>query len=144
VAAEFADARPEARIDVVDDDEAWVSADRGLRYAVEHAVADAIEHNGRPDPEVTLRARSRAATAAAASRAVVEVADDGPTIPDVEVAAVATDEQVSETCHGTGVDMFVMKWCAESLGGSLAIRDNEPRGNVVGFTIPLLEATAEE
>lgn len=143
VAAEFGAAAPDARIDVVGDDEVWVSADRGLRYGVESAVTNAIEHNDRPEPTVTLRARSTTATDGVPSRAIVEVVDDGPPIPDVEVDAIAADEQVSETYHGTGVGMFVMKWCAESLGGSLTIRESSPRGNVVEFAFPLLRAPDE-
>jgi len=142
LAGEFESEFPGASVTVEVGTEAgvWVSADRGLRYGLEHAIRNAIQHNDGDRPEVVLRA----ARDDRASRAVVQVVDDGPPIPEVEVDAIDADADVSAMEHGSGVGLFVMKWCVDSLGGALDISPAEPRGNVVEFTFPLLDTEPGE
>ena len=139
LATEFAADHPEATVTVEAEGPVWVSADSGLRYGLEHALANAIEHHD-GDPEVVLRA----ARDDRDSRAVVQVVDDGPAIPDVEVDAIDAGAEVSDMHHGSGVGLFVMKWCAESLGGRLEVHADDSRGNTVEFTLPLLSADDHE
>ena len=142
LAGEFESEFPGASVTVEAETEAGVlvSADRGLRYGLEHAIRNAIQHNDSDRPEVVLRA----ARDDRDSRAVVQVTDDGPAIPDVEVDAIDADADISEMQHGSGVGLFVMKWCAESLGGRLEVHADDSRGNVVEFMLPLLGAEPGE
>jgi PAS domain S-box-containing protein len=142
LAGEFESEFPEASVTVEVETEAGVvvSADRGLRYGLEHAIRNAIQHNDGDRPEVVLRA----ARDDRDSRGVIQVVDDGPAIPDVEVDAIDADADISEMKHGSGVGLFVMKWCAESLGGRLEVHADDSRGNVVEFTLPLLDAEPGE
>jgi len=45
---------PAADIEVDAPEEVWVIADTGIRYAIEHALRNAIEHNDRESPSVTV------------------------------------------------------------------------------------------
>jgi len=67
---------------------------------------------------------------------VIRVADDGPPIPETEIDVLQEDVETSSTFHGTGVGLWVMQWCVESLGGELAFEENAPRGNVVSISLP--------
>ena len=67
---------------------------------------------------------------------MVRVADDGPSIPETEIDVLREDVETSSTFHGTGVGLWVMQWCVESLGGELSFEENEPRGNVVSIALP--------
>ncbi|MFC7137882.1 hypothetical protein ACFQRB_18395 [Halobaculum litoreum] len=60
----------------------------------------------------------------------------GPPIPEIEIEAVDAGTDITDLQHGTGVGLFAMQWCAESLGGKLDITHREPRGNLVEFTLP--------
>jgi PAS domain S-box-containing protein len=110
----------------------WVTADRGLRYAIEHALENAIEHNDRETPAVTVTVSDDVEN----ERGVVRVADDGPRIPDAEIDVLNEDVETSSTYHGSGVGLWVMQWCISSLGGELGFEENTPRGNVVTMSLP--------
>jgi len=134
LADEFESAYPDARVLVEAEPRARISADAGFGYGIENAVENAIEHHDGDRPEVRLQATADPE----AGRVRVRVVDDGPAIPQAEKDAIDADAEVSMLNHGTGVGLFVMQWCAESLGGNLEIRENGQRGNVVEFTFPML------
>jgi len=130
-----ADARethPNASFSVIAPESVWVIADKGIRYAIEHAVRNAVEHNDRETPSVTVSVESGDRD----GHGVVRVADDGPPIPDTEVEVLKQDVETSSTYHGTGVGLWVILWCVESLGGELVFEENTPRGNVVSISLP--------
>ena len=110
----------------------WVIADRGAHYAVSHAIENAIKHNDQDTPTVTVTV----ADDTASGRGVIRIADDGPTIPDVETEVLNQDVETSSTYHGSGVGLWVMQWCVNSLGGELVFTKNAPRGNVVSISFP--------
>ncbi|WP_336337799.1 HAMP domain-containing sensor histidine kinase [Haloarcula brevis] len=134
LADEFESGYPHATVSVDADETARIAADRGFEYGLEHAIENALEHHDGSNPEVRLEATVETEP----PRVVVRIVDDGPPIPQREIDAIDADVEFSEIHHGTGVGLFVMQWCAESLGGSLEIRENEPRGNVAEFTVPML------
>lgn len=117
-----------------------VSADRALEFGLEQAIENAIVHNPDDSPEVVFRATVDEPS----SLAVVRVADDGPPIPEIEIDSIGVDADVSDLSHGLGVGMFAMGWCAESLGGTIGVYDNDPRGNVVEFSIPAVDEAAAD
>jgi K+-sensing histidine kinase KdpD len=109
-----------------------VVADEGVTYAVEHAIENAVEHNDRRAPEVTVTVVEDRAN----QRGIIRVADDGPPIPAVEIDVLETDVEASSTYHGSGVGLWVMQWCVDSLGGELSFAENTPRGNLVSIALP--------
>lgn len=128
---------PDADVTIEERTDSWVNADDGLRYAIEHAVQNAIQHNDRDTPTVT------ATVTTDDEHVIVRIADDGPAIPQLELEALSLEFQPTSTAHGTGVGLWVMRWCIDSLGGELRFEDNTPRGNVVEFVLPRAEPPNE-
>ncbi|MDS0474673.1 PAS domain-containing sensor histidine kinase [Natrinema sp. 1APR25-10V2] len=107
-----------------------VNADRGLRYAVKHALENAIVHTDHKTPIVTV------VVTETTDRGEIRVIDTGPAIPEVETTVLKEPVTASTTYHGSGVGLWVMQWCVDALGGELVFEENNPRGNVVRFLLP--------
>lgn len=127
-------------ISVSGDDEVFVAGNEGLERALREAIENAVEHSPDEPTEVTVTIRA----GNSGPRAFVEIADENPRIPEMERNALLDHYDGSVTDHGTGVGLFVSKWCAESLGGDVEIRENEPEGNVVRFVFPLLTPSSDD
>ncbi|SFR69248.1 PAS domain-containing sensor histidine kinase [Halogeometricum limi] len=124
---------PDATITVEAPTDVWAIVDDGVDYAISHALENAVEHNDRDRPTVTVTVDSDG------DEGVVRVADNGPPIPDTEIDVLRDDVEASSTYHGSGVGLWVMQWCADSLGGALRFEENSPRGNVVSICLPLTD-----
>ncbi|WP_226040862.1 PAS domain-containing sensor histidine kinase [Natrinema sp. DC36] len=121
-------------------DDICVNADKGLRYAIEHAVDNAIVHNDQDIPSVKVLTAIDSDT----GLGEISIIDNGPTISDVEINVLNEDVMASTTYHGSGVGLWVMKWCVHSLGGELIFEKNSPRGNVVRFLLPQVDPSKDE
>lgn len=115
------------------DTEIWVMGSKGLEYALKHALGNAVEHN--PDADATLTVT----TEANEETAVVEIADNGPLIPDAEIEVLEETVEASSTYHGTGVGLWVVDWAIDSLGGELSFEENGDGGNTVRIQLPRIE-----
>ncbi|WP_254764152.1 PAS domain-containing sensor histidine kinase [Natrinema marinum] len=132
---------PDAALTVERRSDVRVNADEGLRYAIEHALDNAIVHDDRQVAAIEVVVTRHANT----GQAEVKIIDGGPTIPDIEIDVLEEDVEGSTTYHGSGLGLWVMQWCVDSLGGELVFEENSPRGNVVRFLLPSVRpATAEE
>ncbi|RQG89262.1 PAS domain-containing sensor histidine kinase [Natrarchaeobius halalkaliphilus] len=129
------DEYPETDLSVETSEDVWVVADRSIRYAITHAIENAIEHNDRESPTVSVTIDDDPE----AGRGVVRIADNGPEIPNVEIDVLDENTDPNEVYHGSGVGLWVMKWCVDSLGGSLEFESNSPRGNVVSISLPRVD-----
>lgn len=136
----FRDEYPGADLTFETAEDVQVVADRGLRYAVEQAVENAIVHNDRATPVVTVTVTGDTER----DRGVIRIADDGPRIPETEVDVLEEDVKSSSTYHGSGVGLWVMQWCVDSLGGELRVEGNSPRGNVVEMILPGADGQAAQ
>jgi len=110
----------------------WVHVDAAFEHALRHAIENAVRHADAPEPAVEITVRPSPNT----GRVEVRVADENPSIPRSEIDALDAFAELTSTRHGTGVGLFVMKWCIESLGGELEFERREPRGNVVRLYLP--------
>lgn len=133
IVTDFQATHPEAHLSVDAEMPVELSSDGSLRLAIEQAVENAIIHH-----DDTPRVVIRTAREDAGSRVVIQVLDDGPPISANELAVIDSQMERSPTNHGTGAGMFLMWWCAESLGGKLEINPGDDRGNVVTFTLPVV------
>ncbi|RLM70494.1 ATP-binding protein [Halorubrum sp. Atlit-26R] len=109
-----------------------VHVDAAFDHALRHAIENAARHAADPEPTVEVTVRPSPNT----GRVEIRVADANPHIPKAETDALDAFGEVTSTRHGTGVGLFVMKWCIESLGGELEFERREPRGNVVRLYLP--------
>ncbi len=140
IAAETRDRHPDAtvglRVDVTDATLA-LRAD-ALQALVENTVENALEHHdgagverddGGPWIRLELARTSDAMT--------VVVEDDGPGIPDHEIAAVESGTETSLE-HGSGIGLWIVEWASAALGADVAYEDRDPRGTKVTVRIPIL------
>ncbi|MBZ6495788.1 PAS domain-containing sensor histidine kinase [Haloterrigena longa] len=119
-------------ISVTGPSDIWVTADEGLRYAIEHGIENAVTHNDSETPTVTLTVTEDPEN----GFGVVRIMDNGPPIPDMEIEVLDDETVMKSTYHGSGVGLWVMKWCVDSLGGELSFEAKTPRGNVVQIALP--------
>lgn len=126
-------AHPEAAVRLDEQAAVWALADDGIDYAIGHALENAIVHNDRDTPSVTVTV----AKDSDGDRGEVRIIDDGPPIPDIEVDVLDAWESKTDTYHGSGLGLWVMQWSIDSLGGELVFEEREPRGNVVRMLLPL-------
>lgn len=109
-----------------------------FKKAMNEAVTNAIEHTDQSPPEVTITVQQEPD----ADQLRIRVADNGPGIPDIERQAIESGEE-TPLGHSLGIDLWLMEWITTTLGGELTISDNEPRGSVVTFQLPIGDSNAE-
>lgn len=126
---------PDAEVLLDEPAAVWVLADSGLDYAIDHAIENAIVHNHRDQPSIEVTVTKDPES----GRGEIRIADDGPTIPQVEVEVLDADETKTDTYHGSGIGLWVMQWCIDSLGGELVFEENGSGGNVVRMLLPLAD-----
>ena len=110
-------------------EEAWVDADPAIRIAIENVCENACEHNDSEAPRVWVNVRR------IASRVHIEVADDGPGIPEQEWAVL---DEGGETPlrHGSGIGLWIAYWAVEQSDGAIQFGDRDPTGAVVTISLP--------
>jgi PAS domain S-box-containing protein len=123
---------PDAELTVEEHERMWIEVDSAFDHALFHAVENAIVHSEQSPPCAELSVRASPNT----GRVEIRIADRNQAIPDAERDALDEFAELTSTYHGTGVGLFVMKWCIESLGGELEFEERDPRGNVVRLYLP--------
>jgi PAS domain S-box-containing protein len=129
---------PAAEITVDVDDDVTVRAAPSLLEAVfENLLENAIEHDPSETPTVTVRT---AEDEAEPGFLAVEVADDGPGIPEHELAVL---DETGETAleHGSGLGLWIVTWGVDSLGGAVDFEVGASGTNVV-LRLPTASETA--
>ncbi|QLH76085.1 ATP-binding protein [Halosimplex rubrum] len=115
-----------ARVDVNVDGDATPATDPELlRIVVANLVENSVDHVDDPTVSVTATADG--------GELRVTVADDGPGIPDGELAPLdaGTETQLE---HATGIGLWVVQWSVDSLGGTVSFDTDD--GTVVTVRIP--------
>ncbi|MGM0604268.1 MAG: PAS domain S-box protein [Halobacteriota archaeon] len=131
--SEFEDGYPEADLSVAVPENVVVRADDRLEVAIREAVDNAIVHNDRETPEVTIRAERR--NDEFGEWVDVVIADTGPGMPAQEQKVIELDRE-KPLFHGTGLGIWLINWVVASFGGEVTIDENGPRGSVVRLRLP--------
>lgn len=117
----------------------FVQADASLlRQVLINLVNNSVRACAGRDVAVRFRARVEAATA------VLDVADNGPGIPEnirtrVFDAYVTTKNGTGPNC-GTGLGLTIARFIMEKQGGTLDLVETGPGGTVFRITLPLVQA----
>jgi len=101
---------------------------------VTELLDNAIVHNDEPVPEVTVSVGS-AGTSGSEEWIEIEIADNGPGIPDIERETLERGEETSLQ-HGTGLGLWIVYWTVSLFGGDVSIQNNSPRGTQVVLSPP--------
>jgi signal transduction histidine kinase len=123
----------DATVDADIPDDVRVLADDMLPAVLGNVLSNAIEHNDADEPHVDVSVTD------GEDAVLVEVADNGPGIPDGKKDEVF-GWGASRSSDG-GFGLYFVDTMVESYGGDVAVRDNEPRGTV--FTLRFQPATVE-
>jgi len=123
---------PAAEITITEHAEMGIDVGDAFKYALTHALENAIVHSEERKPVVDVSIGPSPNT----GRVEICITDTNPPIPDEELTALFTPTEITNTSHGSGTGLFVMKWCIESLKGEIRFETRAPQGNAVYFYLP--------
>ena len=130
--SEYADVEIELAIE--DQNSATIVYGAVFEVALKELIENAIEHNDQPTPriEITITAVEER------NMAVVTVADNGPRIPQATWEIIKSGQETPMR-HAEGIGLWVIYWSIRTLGGTIELESNEPRGNKITLEVPLTE-----
>lgn len=128
---------------VCEDDLLMVRADGKLIVQVITNIVDNAMKYTPAGSAITLTA------AAKGSMAEVRIADTGRGIPDEEKQRVfekfyCGKNKIADNRRSLGLGLYLCKAIVEAHGGSICVEDNQPKGAVFSFTLPLEEVVYHE
>ncbi|AZH25913.1 PAS domain S-box protein [Haloplanus aerogenes] len=126
------DAHPEATI-TVDGPDIDVIAMPQMETAMKELLTNAVVHSDQSTPEVTVTVRVDD------GRVRIEVADDGPRIPEMERRILVRGQEIEPLFHGSGLGLWLVYWIVTRSGGTLTFHENEPRGNRIRIELPVAD-----
>jgi PAS domain S-box-containing protein len=101
-----------------------------LQRALFELLENAVVHNDRDAPSVAV-------TVSHGDDGVcIEIADDGPGIPEMERAVLLGEEAIRPLYHGSGLGLWLVYWIVDRADGTLHFEGNEPRGSIVRIELP--------
>ncbi|MFB6251990.1 MAG: PAS domain S-box protein [Halobellus sp.] len=130
VAADVRAEHPDAMLAVECPEGASAQATRQLERAIRELVTNAIVHNGSESPEVAVSVVQRGEALR------IEVADRGPSIPEMERDILLGNEERTSLYHGSGFGLWLVQVVISRSGGSVTFEQNDPTGNVVILELP--------
>ncbi|MFW5921807.1 MAG: ATP-binding protein [Halodesulfurarchaeum sp.] len=108
-----------------------VLADDMLDSVFRNLVKNAIYHNDKPVPEVSVTARETE------THVTVRVADNGPGIPEERKSAIFEEGEMGLDSEGTGLGLYLVQTLVDRYGGAVSVEDNEPEGAVFVVELPI-------
>jgi Signal transduction histidine kinase len=106
-----------------------VLADKMLESVFRNLLSNAITHNDKELPEVTV------STTVDEEVVRVRIADNGPGIPDTQKGQIFCEGEKGIDSGGTGMGLYLVETLVDRYDGAVWAEDNEPEGSV--FTIEL-------
>jgi len=130
---------PAAEVTVDASDAAVVTATDNLQQALEELVTNAVVHTDRDTPRIDLSVAPHRAD----ETVEIVIADDGPGISELDRSVIESGAAIEALSHGSGLGLWLVYWIVHRSGGSIAVKDREPRGTQVRITLPLDTETTE-
>jgi len=124
VAAEY----PEATIEVALPEQATARVSPMIDEAIENLVRNGIEHNS-TEPSVTI------AGSVTDDDVVFTITDDGPGIPDPELAVLKRGEETALE-HASGLGLWLTNWVVTASGGAIDFEKPAEGGTKIVVTLP--------
>ncbi|WP_049935589.1 PAS domain S-box protein [Haloplanus natans] len=134
VVDELSDEHPDAMFTVSTPNSLHARADSRLKTALSELIENAIVHNDKSTPEVTVTTRSPSEDRTGEWIELV-VADNGPGIPNHEQETIERAEE-TPLQHGTGIGLWIVYWTISLYGGEISIEENAPRGTRLVLSLP--------
>ncbi|WP_240009218.1 PAS domain-containing protein [Halobaculum rubrum] len=134
VVDQVSDTYPDATLTTGELDPVHARADSRLKTALSELLTNAIIHNDRATPEVTVTAGPSNGERTGDWVEIV-ISDTGPGIPDNEQKTMDSGEE-TPLQHGTGLGLWIVYWTVSLFGGEVSLEDNSPRGTRVVLNLP--------
>jgi PAS domain S-box-containing protein len=90
---------------------------------------NAVQHNDKAVPEITVTGEETEQTV------IVNVADNGPGIPDTQKQELFGKGDKGLESSGTGIGLYLVNELTDRFGGNVAVRDNEPEGTIFSLEL---------
>ncbi|QGN07657.1 PAS domain-containing sensor histidine kinase [Halorhabdus sp. CBA1104] len=107
-----------------------VRASSMLASVFRNLLKNAVQHNDKDVPEVTVSATAQEASV------VVRIADNGPGVPPAQQDAIFGKGETGLESSGTGIGLYLVETLVESYGGAVDIEDTDPAGAVFVVELP--------
>lgn len=109
-----------------------VIASNGIDSAIWNLLENAVEHNKRDSPTVSVTVADNAAENQPMT--AITVTDDGPGIPadEIEVIQSGTQDKLN---HGSGLGLWLINWVVDRSGGDLMFDINGMGGTTATVTL---------
>jgi PAS domain S-box-containing protein len=116
----------------LDADQGLETRGTNLEAAIHELLVNSIEHNDADTPQVTVTATTETAPDGIVH---VEIADDGPGIPEVERETLASGME-TDLQHGSSLGLWLVHWIVTFVGGELSIEKADESGSTVRISLP--------
>lgn len=107
-----------------------VRADELLSSLFRNLLRNAVVHNDKPRPEVTVSATETT------DAVRVEVRDNGPGVPDRDRTRLFGKGEKRLESDGTGIGLYLVRTLVDQYGGDIRVEDNTPEGAVFVVELP--------
>lgn len=107
-----------------------VPANELLFSVFRNVLNNAVQHHDGDHPAVTV------SVTASSEDVRIEIADDGPGVPNDQKEAVFGKGELGVESEGTGIGLFLVHVLVSEYGGRVHLADNDPRGTVVVVELP--------
>ncbi|MFW5965827.1 MAG: PAS domain S-box protein, partial [Halodesulfurarchaeum sp.] len=110
-----------------------VKEDGLLDSLFRNLLQNAVVHNDKDDPQVTLSATRED------DRVRVAVADNGPGIPPEQREEIFQKGEKGLESEGTGLGLYLVTTLVDRYGGAVSVEANDPGGSVFVVELPVVE-----
>lgn len=107
-----------------------VAANELLPTVFRNLLNNAVQHNDSETPTVELEVTD------VGERVRIDVADNGPGVPDEEKEHIFGKGEQSLNDPGTGIGLYLVHTLVDRYGGDVWVEDNEPRGAIFRVELP--------
>ena len=101
-----------------------IMADEMIESVFRNLLSNAITHNDKELPEVTVSATIDEEVVR------VRIADNGPGIPDTQKGQIFCEGEKGLNSGGTGIGLYLVQTLVDRYDGAVWVEDNEPEGSV--------------
>lgn len=110
-----------------------VQADEMASSVFRNLLENAIQHNDKDIPEVNVTVEEKD------SLVEVQVADNGPGVPESQKDEIFGRGEKGPESEGTGIGLYLVNTLVTRYGGNVWVEDNNPEGAVFIIELPIAE-----